>query len=315
MVKKLLAVLLCIMAVLIFAGCAQDKKKDKEQNALQQNNIKNEQKENIENNENKENKNSKNEDLIDGIVVDIKPLADVNEDVLDSAAKTLGFENEKLFHAFANAIGKNPEEITKEDIDKVHYIAVSPGTKYAHTVAVGYVDYVDLCLSDARQQDNFAEMLSSRVMVSEFNYNIETDTLFDLGAFKNVEMFEIYNVAISDVSFVKNYNQLIYGYFRNNGITDVSSLEGYCPESLRQLDFTENEISDWTSVDAIKDKILVFYDISSGMSIDLETFLEQQQDPVEAPALEVPENNTKENDEYFIVDESGKPADFSSLFD
>lgn len=289
MLKKILSALLCV-AVVTAVGCTE-KKKDNE--------IKNPE--------------IHNEDLVQ-VNINVKPLEKVKEKTLAEAATALGFENNRLFHAFANAIGKKPQEVSQEDVDKVHYIALGPGEKYEHTLFVGYIDYVDMCLTKEADDKDFSNKLSEKVMMSEFEYS-ENDSLSDLGRFKNVEMFELYDVKISDISFMKNYNSLICGYFLNNGITDISALEGYNPEYLAELDFSGNEISDWTAVEQIKDKIIVFYDMASGFRITLESFLEQTKAPEIVP--EISDENmeaAKENDEYFIVDEKGEPADFDSLF-
>ena len=290
MLKRLLSALLCAFAILAAVGCTEKKTDDEVKKPEIQ-----------------------NEELVQ-VELNIKPLEKVKEKTLSEAASALGFENNKLFHAFANAIGKKPQEVTQEDVYKVHYIALGPGENYEHSLFVGYVDYVDMCLTKQADDKDFSSKLSEKVMMSEFEYD-ENDSLSDLGQFKNVEMFELYDVQISDVSFMKNYNNLICGFFGNNGITDISVLEGYNPSSRAELDFTGNEISDWTPVEQIKDKIIVFYDMASGFRITLESFLEQTQTPEKVPEIsEESKENADKDDEYFVVDENGNPADFESLF-
>lgn len=290
MSKRLLSALLCAFALVAAVGCTEKKTDDEVKKPEIQ-----------------------NEELVQ-VELNIKPLEKVQEKTLSEAASALGFENNKLFHAFANAIGKKPQEVTQEDVYKVHYIALGPGENYEHSLFVGYVDYVDMCLTKQADDKDFSSKLSEKVMMSEFEYD-ENDSLSDLGQFKNVEMFELYDVKISDVSFMKNYNNLICGFFGNNGITDISVLEGYNPSSLAELDFTGNEISDWTPVEQIKDKIIVFYDMASGFRITLESFLEQTQTPEKVPEIsEESKENADKDDEYFVVDENGNPADFESLF-
>lgn len=249
------------------------------------------------------------------IVLDIKELDEVDELTLKEAATALGFENEKLFHAVANAMGKTPFELTQQDIDNVHYIAVGP-EETGYSVYIGYIDYVDLCFSEESNMDDIMSKLNDLVMMSVFEYDKETDTLSDLGNFKNVEMFEIYDVEIDDVSFVKNYPILALGYFKNNGITDVSSLSDYNPESLVELDFTGNSINDWTPLYNIKDKVTVFYGVADGMpmTITLENMLEQKQQAQDTPADENMEPE-EEKKPVELVDENGEAVDFSSLFE
>ncbi len=308
--KKLLAVILCLTVALVLVCCA-DKKDEKKEDKVKQDVL-------ILDEEPKEE--TKQDEKESGVEINIKPLGEVDVEVLKNAASSLGFENEKLFHAFANAIGKNPFEVTQADVDKVHYIAVGPEGENAHSVFVGHVDYVDMCFSEEASNPDFMSKLNEVVMISEFNYDIENDTLSDLGNFKNIEMFEIYNVNIDDVSFIKEYSNLALGYFNNNGITDVSSLEGYNPKSLIELDFTNNDIEDWTPLYPIKEKIIVYYGMNGELLLTLEDYIEQKENPVEAPEAAKPSQDETElsDDEmpdYVIVDADGNPADFSSLFD
>ncbi len=302
MLKKFLSALLCVVALVTVVGCAEKKQETEAENETQKPEI-------------------KNEDVAK-LDINVKPLEQVEGKTLSEAASSLGFKNEKLFHAFANAIGKKPEEVTQPDIDKIHFVAVGPEKDFDYSLFVGYIDYVDLCFSEEAKGSDFSQKLSDKLMMSELEYDIENDSLLDLGNFKNIEMFEIYDVNIEDVSFVKNYNRLIYGFFRNNGITDISALEGYNPETLHELDFTGNEITDWKPVEQIKDKIIVFYDMASEFRVTLESFLEQTK--VSETLPEVLEENkdaaasdvgadTKE--EFKIVDKNGNPTDFGSLFE
>jgi len=167
------------------------------------------------------------------------------------------------------------------------------------------------------------QKLNDVVMVSEFSYDKNTDTLSDLGNFKNVEMFEIYDVAIDDISFIKKYETLIFGYFKNNGITDVSCLADYNPETLVELDLTGNDIADWTPLYPIKEKVTVFYGESDGMPVilTLEDMLNQkngeqsgEEQNDEQQKESEPEETTPE-EVPVLVDENGEQVDFSSLFE
>ena len=309
--KKIFALLMASFMLVSITSCgkpADNKDDEKKEHAISEVEEKDEttEKEDAEKNEE--------------IVLDIKKLEQVDEVTLDEAANALGFENEKFFHAVANAIGKEPFEMTMEDIENVHYVAVGPEGELGHTVYIGYVDYVDACFSEG---EDIMQKLNDVVMVSEFSYDKNTDTLSDLGNFKNVEMFEIYDVAIDDISFIKEYETLIFGYFKNNGITDVSCLADYNPETLVELDLTGNDIADWTPLYPIKEKVTVFYGESDGMPVilTLEDMLNQkngeqsgEEQNDEQQKESEPEETTPEEVPVF-VDENGEQVDFSSLFD
>ena len=325
MTRKLLALILCaVVCIACFAACS-DEKKNEETKKSGDEEIINEDENDAADNQESENSEQSAEEVVPvedkGIEVDVKPLEEIDEETLKESAAKFGFENEKLFEAVANAIGIKPWEMTQKDIDKVHYIGIGPESDDMYTVFIGYVDYVDLCLSGASESSDIMSMLNDVVMVSEFNYNIETDTLSDLSKFENIEMFEIYDVRIDDISFVKAYNKLVFGYFKNNGITDVSCLEGYDCETLIELDLTGNDIADWTPLEHIKEKVIVVYDINTGFYLTLDEYLRQKENPVTIePPVIVPEDAAEveigeEDDRPLLVDENGDPADFSSLFD
>ncbi len=186
-------------------------------------------------------------------------LEEENEVQQEQQEKTLenklGFENTALLKAVAQCFDKEAVGLTQEDVLSVRYLAVGPEEDGSDTVYVGLEDYADVYFS----ADVTIEALQEHVKTAVLEWDEEG--FGDLAKFKNVEIFEYYDIPITDVSFIKNYEQLAFGYFQNNGITDVSSLEGYNPETLYKLDFTGNDIADWTPLYDIKDKVIVNYNL------------------------------------------------------
>lgn len=169
----------------------------------------------------------------------------------------LGFENVSFFEAVAKCLEKEPADVTQEDIMSIHYLAVGPEGDGTITVYVGLVDYVDHALSHDATVESLVPFVKKAVVENPVGL------ASDLGRFSNIEIFEYYDVAIEDVSFVNNYHQLIMGYFDTNGITDVSPLADYNPETLHELDFTGNNIEDWTALEHIQDKVIVNYSLQN----------------------------------------------------
>lgn len=305
MLKKILCVMLAAATSLTLCFCSS-KEVEKQEDKNTENQV-------------QETEKKEDEKSFYDIELNIKPLEEVEGETLSESAASLGFVNEKFFHAFANALGKKPSEVTAEDVEKVHYIALGTEEDKSYSMYIGFVDYVDLCLSDKREDPDFATMLSNALKMSEFVYDRENDSLADLSKFINMESFEIYDVRIDDVSFLNNYKNLIYGFFNGNGITDLSPLADYNPASLIELDFTGNEIDDFSYVEHIKDKVTVFYDIASEFKITLTEFLEQQNNPENIPENKVDEteeDETTEDDTGLVIfDENGNKTDFGALFD
>ena len=169
----------------------------------------------------------------------------------------LGFENVSFFEAVAKCLEKEPADVTQEDVMSIHYLAVGPEGDGTITVYVGLVDYVDHALSHDATVESLVPFVKKAVVENPVGL------ASDLGRFSNIEIFEYYDVAIEDVSFVNNYHQLIMGYFDTNGITDVSPLADYNPETLHELDFTGNNIEDWTALEHIQDKVIVNYSLQN----------------------------------------------------
>ena len=169
----------------------------------------------------------------------------------------LGFENVSFFEAVAKCLEKEPADVTQEDVMSIHYLAVGPEGDGTITVYVGLVDYVDHALSHDATVESLVPFVKKAVVENPVGLAA------DLGRFSNIEIFEYYDVAIEDVSFVNNYHQLIMGYFDTNGITDVSPLADYNPETLHELDFTGNNIEDWTALEHIQDKVIVNYSLQN----------------------------------------------------
>ena len=268
----------------------------------------------------------------------------------------LGFENENLVNAVATALGKDVNMITEQDLTSIKYLAIGidedDETKYS--ILVGLDDYMDAYIKLMNDSSLSTDILMETVKKAPLVYNKEKDSFSDLDRFTGINVFEYYDIKIDDVSFVKAYPSLVFGYFNNNGITDVSSLEGYDTETLSELDFTANDIADWTPLYHIKEKVIVHYevryledadgnDVTMPILITLEDKIRQDEEAriqegakkaaeeaakaiAEAEAKQngtLPENEAAENeaveneteDEAMFVDGEGNPVDFAQLFD
>ncbi len=244
----------------------------------------------------------------------------VQEEVIENK---LGFENVALLKAVAGCFDKKADELTEEDILSVKYLGVGPEADGKISVCIGLQEYSDVYFSQEVTIEKLQEHVKTQLLEDE------NGTYGDLAKFKNVEVFEYYNIPISDVSFVKDYEDLAFGYFMDNGITDVSSLEGYNPETLYELDFTGNEIADWTPLYDIKDRVIVNYTLEKmtdgeGNEVDVPfvTTLadvleaengETQQEP-EDSALEQPEETQAQTQTETEPEVTYSDIDWSALF-
>ncbi len=184
----------------------------------------------------------------------------LNPEKEEDVVNNLGFENLKLLSGIANALGKPTSEMTEEDILSVKYLAIGPEPTGDYTVYVGLLDYAAAYANEMLKEEPSYDILNELVKMSIVDFDAEKDSFADLGKFKNIEIFEYYDIPIKDISFIKNCPLLSYAYFGNNGITDVSSLAGYDTEELCELDLTNNPVEDWSYLEHIKDKVIVHYE-------------------------------------------------------
>lgn len=209
-------------------------------------------------------------------VANTADFAENGDDRYAEGKSKLGFSNVSLEKAVAECLEKEATELTEDDILSVRYLAIGPEANGINTVYVGFKDYVDNALEKNADIENLKKYVKTAVI--ENTENLEED----LGKFKNIEMFEYYDFEIKDVSFLTNYSMLIFGYFKKNGIIDVSPLADYNPQTLVCLDFTGNDIDDWSYLYHMTEKIVVKYEVkmmtdSNGETVEvpLETWLDE----------------------------------------
>ena len=169
------------------------------------------------------------------------------------------FKNKDFLASVAECFDKAPDKLTEQDILSVRYISISTDGFGQDVLCIGCEEYENTYFSDEHETaEEKIEALKPLVLQVNLKDTDNTD-YSDLALFKNVSVFELYDIPLSDVSFIKNYANLAYGYFSNNGITDISSLSDFRPESLMCLDFTGNDIKDWSALKDISDKIVTNY--------------------------------------------------------
>lgn len=183
------------------------------------------------------------------------------------------FENQSFAKAFGEALKKSAYTITENDCLSVKYIAVGKDDVKNFSLYIGFDDYSTAYFNELEKGEN-ADPTSLLDYISSAPLQYSDKDIFDndLKLFKNVEIFELYDIKLYDISFLKDMPELYYGYFMNNGITDISALSDFNPEFLRELDFTGNNISDWEPLMHISDKIIVNYSTQEFTSEDGQSY-------------------------------------------
>ena len=331
MKKILIAMMLCLALVaMMFVGCSDEKAQNTDADNVQEENNTDVAEGEVNNGDEagKDNAEGK-EDSAKDAPVEKAPeeepkLADdiaLNPEKPEEVVNQLDFENVKLLAAIANAMGKPTAEVTKEDIEEIGYIGISAEETGDYTIYLGMNDYMN-AYNEGQSSEYIGQFLKKSVM----EYDAENDSFNDLAKFVNVISFEYYGIPIEDISFIKEYKNLQFAYFKDNGITDVSSLADYNPESLYEIDLTDNDIEDWSPLYHIKEKVIVNYQTpmlydadgnlvpTTAIVLTLEDKLNQETEKQQAEETEET-TETEENQEPSFVDENGEPVDFASLFE
>ena len=81
--------------------------------------------------------------------------------------------------------------------------------------------------------------------------------LADLKYFTGAQVININAVNIPDASVFANFTELREGILTSCGITDVSAFSSLDLTKIEELNFTGNNIQDWTALEAIADKVVV----------------------------------------------------------
>lgn len=182
---------------------------------------------------------------------------DENNKIVEPVQRVdVAFSNNGFKSAISNALSSPDGKVTQEDIDSIYYLGLFLDQSGKYILTLGQENYRNAYFAELEKQSPDVYAVAEYVKKSEFAYDF-MPLEKDLKKFKNIEIFEIYNVQIFDVSFINEYKNLTYGYFLNNKITDISKLEGYNPEKLCELDFSENAITDWSYLTHLQDKIIV----------------------------------------------------------
>lgn len=295
--KKLLTGLLAVCLLFTFLSCAD--KTEKEDGNLKNNDFA-----------------SENE----------KDTENVSKQKQEVKGNPLGFENEKLFSAVCRALGKESENITKEDILNIKYISIDREDNGEYSLYIGLHDYIDVYFKLAKNNGDIelSKKLISLAKKATFKCNKDEEVFSDIAKFTKVNVFEYYDIPVNDVSFLKDLDELYFGFFDNNGITDVSALSDYNPKYLKELDFTGNDIKNWSALEHIKEKVIVHfkmqeYDNGKGEKIQMPFVLTLEDKIKQDKEREEKQNNQNGQDEQkktpTFVDKDGNPVDFGSLFE
>ena len=185
-------------------------------------------------------------------------------------AKSSYLENADFATALGEALDKRVRSVSTDDLANVRYLQVTNDGEYC-SVFLGYDDFME-------QYDKYMVQVDAAEVAEEAGEEVpeiteehpqifaksamfdvkkdETINLDDIKYFTNAEVVNISSANV-DSSLLGSFKNLEEGYFYNCGITDVSAFASLDLTKIKELNLSGNNITDWTALESIADKVIV----------------------------------------------------------
>ena len=184
-------------------------------------------------------------------------------------SKSALLENQKLAAALSEVLGKTPRGISEKDLSAVKYLELRYDSESKqYSLAAGYDEFIteyDKYLAAKEQDENAEQPDFSKYIKSATFKGTDEDVFPDIKFFTGVDTVSLSSVKLpADISF-DGFTNLRKGYFYNCGLTSTSGFANLDLSKVEELDFTGNEIEDWSALESISDKVIVsnYYTIES----------------------------------------------------
>ncbi len=180
-------------------------------------------------------------------------------------SKSALFENQDFARGFAKALDKLAINLDYSDFENAKYLEIQYNSQTSeYSLSIGYDDFDAEYEKQVAASENTEETTTTEETV-DLSTLVKSATFVsknpithdDIRKFTGVKTLSLGGITLSDITFVENLKGLTRGYFNTCGITDISPFATLDLENIKELDFTGNEISDWSALESISDKVLV----------------------------------------------------------
>lgn len=288
--------------------------------------------------------------LLIGIIVVALATAYVIYGGVTSKSKLL--DNQKFAKALSEITGKTPRGISEDDLSAIKYLEIGyDSTNKQYNLAVGYDDFMteyekQLAEAEAEEEaaaaseeseaaDNAQDAENTEIAESsntEKNADSETEEAVDLSTliksavfdgdgeeifedikfFTGVDTISLYSVKLSDDMSFEKFTNLKRGYFNTTGLTTVKGFEALNLDNIETLDFSGNDITDWSGLESIADKVTVF----NGYTIEFDEDQNYQYVPYTQTLTDyLEEQKESENASDEVTDETAETTDEATAAD
>lgn len=195
--------------------------------------------------------------LLVAIVVVLAAIVYVVYGEVTSHSKFLA--DEKFAEALSETLGKAPLFLSEEDLAAVKYLGVSYDSETVQVITGGD-EFVDKYNEYTEKQDAGEDVsdvdFSKFVKISTYDEK-EAPTLDDLAYFTGVRSIEVSGIKVTDSNVFSGMTAIENGSFYAIGLTEVAGFAGINADTLKKLTLSGNDITDWSPLDALADKVIV----------------------------------------------------------
>ena len=226
--------------------------------------------------------------LVVAIILVIAAIVFVAYDEYSSHSKL--FENQKFATAVAEAMEKTPASLSEKTLSDVKYLNATYNAGSSElSVVVGNKNFdieKYITLNDRYEElnteysnlsaDTEADHTSELTAIETELYTVMEEinalgedvssslieiegltTLDDIKYFTSVELLELSGITLTDSSVFAGMKNLVSLSAGTCGLTEVNGLAGLDASKVIEINLSGNEITDWSPLNYIQDKVLV----------------------------------------------------------
>ncbi len=177
-------------------------------------------------------------------------------------AKSALLENQDFATALSEILGKAPAFINEEDFADIKYVAVQYSAQdELALLGIGGDDFVTTYYDYIAKLDAGEDVSSfdftDKVKSTVFELDEENTKLDDIRFFTGVEIAEVSGITFTDSSVFSGMTKLTTAALGSCGLTEVTGFTGLDAEKVVNINLSGNNITDWSPLDYIKDKVTV----------------------------------------------------------
>ena len=183
-------------------------------------------------------------------------------------SKSAFLDNQEFAAALSLVFDKSARSISQEDLANVKYLELYHDIESdICAIAVGDDEFMKAYDAAMEIEDNTDTSYYDLAKTATFE--ADDDMSFeDLKYFTGAQVFNINAVNIEDSSVFANFKDLKSGVFASCGITDVSAFGELDLTKIETLNFAGNNITDWSALEPVADKVIVESSYSIEMGED-----------------------------------------------